>query len=61
VIDKQKEVKVDACIADEIMELNQKGVVLNEMLTGNANLLVLYDDDNPPERGVELRIDLDIK
>ncbi|MGG3920433.1 hypothetical protein ABEV41_00535 [Geobacillus thermodenitrificans] len=53
--------KVDACIADEIMELNQKGVVLNEMLTGNANLLVLYDDDNPPERGVELRIDLDIK
>lgn len=30
--------------------------VLNKILTGNTNLLVLYDDDNPPVRVVEFCI-----
>jgi hypothetical protein len=35
--------------------------VLNEILTGNTNLLVLYDEDNPPENVVELRVEVNIK
>lgn len=44
--------------------LKDKSVALqtiNEILTGNTNLLVLYDDDNPPESVVELKVDVNIK
>jgi hypothetical protein len=44
--------------------LKDKSVALrtiNEILTGNTNLLILYDDDNPPESVVELKIDVNIK
>jgi hypothetical protein len=43
--------------------LKEKGVAvraLNEILTGNTNLLVLYDEDNPPKRVVELKINWEI-
>lgn len=29
---------------------------LSEILSGNTNFLVLYDDDNPPSKVVELNI-----
>jgi hypothetical protein len=34
---------------------------INEILSGNTNLLVLYDDDNPPEEVVELKIEYQLK
>ena len=42
--------------ADLLKEKSVAVRVLNEILTGNTNLLVLYDEDNPPKRVVEIKI-----
>jgi hypothetical protein len=34
---------------------------VTDVLSGNTNLLCLYNDDNPPEEVVELKINLEIK
>ena len=43
--------------------LKQKSIAdrcLSEILTGNTNIMVLYDDDNPPVRVVELKINYNV-
>jgi hypothetical protein len=43
--------------ADLLKDKSTAERVLKEMLTGNTNILVLYNDDNPPAKVVELEIE----
>lgn len=43
--------------ADLLKEKQTAERVLNEILTGNTNIAVLYDENNPPCGIVELHID----
>lgn len=47
--------------ADLLKDKNAALRTINEIMTGNTNLLVLYNEDNPPESVVELRIEVNIK
>jgi hypothetical protein len=42
--------------ADLLKDKSTAERVLKEILTGNTNILVLYNDDNPPIKVVELYI-----
>jgi hypothetical protein len=42
--------------SDLLKERHTAERVLEELLSGNTNIIVLYDEDNPPEKVIELKI-----
>jgi hypothetical protein len=61
-VEKVKIYTVDLPIhADLFKDKNTAQRVLDEILSGNTNLLVIYNDDNPPVEVVEVEINYEIQ